>query len=143
MPWTGYLERGHIIRESFTQTGFKYFAYEHPRFVPNLTNLEAIFDQHKNIDIFLLSETHLNDDNSKLYEIPGYSLVYKNRKHSSSGGVVQLISQKDLLGKEERIWREIKFRGGSRHSQHGQLTMFTDHVYIKTVDNFILFVCKF
>jgi exonuclease III len=64
----------------------------------NFTDIEAIFGNHQNIDIFLLSETHISpcsyNNNSKLYDIPGYTFIHKSRENTSSGGVAAYVSDR-------------------------------------------------
>ena len=84
-----------------------------------MANLSTVFELGKDIDTYTLSETHIVNnskfDNDKLYQIPGYHFVKKNRPSGQHGGVAAYISNK-LQWKErpgikseslECIWIEI------------------------------------
>ena len=45
------------------------------------------------LDFILLCETFLADSSAKLYNLPGYSLIYSNRQHSLRGGVAIYIRE--------------------------------------------------
>ncbi len=70
----------------------------------NIHSIPAKFDQLKNIitefceanislDFILLCETFLADNNARLYEIPGYNFVLKNRQLNRRGGVAIYIKE--------------------------------------------------
>ena len=46
----------------------------------------------RQLDICILNETWLNDGNVYLVNIPGYTLIHKNRTHKKGGGVAILVS---------------------------------------------------
>ena len=84
----------------------------------NLPKLEEIFSSFKNIDIFGVTETHLNDDDSvSIVYIPGYTFVNKPRVKGRGGGVGVYISNRipyhrrfDLENDTvECIWLEITY----------------------------------
>ena len=95
----------------------------------NIHSLPAKFDQLNimllrlnqlkiNLQIILLCETFLNDNNSALFNIPGYTFIYKNRQSMSRGGVAIYIRDdikfklredigSDTEGKFESIFIEV------------------------------------
>ena len=85
----------------------------------NLANLQAYLDIKNNVDVFSLSETHIQSnsplDNDNLYNIPGYKFLKVNRENGGGGGVAMYISEnisfirrKDLeTNLTESLWIEI------------------------------------
>ena len=66
----------------------------------NLPSLQYFFNTYKNIDIFAVSETHIDQDTSNLtlYNITGYDFVSKNRQNGLGGGVGVYV-------KSDLIWK--------------------------------------
>jgi exonuclease III len=66
------------------------------------------------IDIFCLSETHMQDEPEELYSIDGYSFISKPRCNGLGGGVAIYISERinwtrryDLESELECVWIEV------------------------------------
>lgn len=68
----------------------------------NIQGLNSKFEEFKillaqmdeiqvKMDVILLCETFINDYNAALFNLPGYNLIYKNRKHMVKGGVAIYI----------------------------------------------------
>jgi hypothetical protein len=53
--------------------------------------LVTLSNQHLHLDFILLCETFLTDNTVQFFNIPGYQLVYKNRKNKCRGGVAIYI----------------------------------------------------
>lgn len=82
----------------------------------NKPYIECIIDNHKNIDIISLSETHIASTDLYRYEIPGYQFHSRPRNRGSGGGVGAYISSNitserrlDLENENiELMWLEIQ-----------------------------------
>jgi exonuclease III len=84
--------------------------------VAKTSHIEHILMNFKDIHMFTLSETHLNEENSPLLaDISGFKLAYRNRPNGTYGGVaafisdrVQWIRRHDLEHPElECLWIEV------------------------------------
>jgi len=84
----------------------------------NIGSLTLLLEKYKHIDIITLSETHITSDswneNSELYNIPGYTFIQNCRKNATGGGVGMYISNNlewNIVNidcdKLESIWVEI------------------------------------
>jgi exonuclease III len=81
----------------------------------NLNHVTSLLNLYKHIDIFALTETHISTEPEKLFEIPGYTFLSRNRINGKGGGVGMYISndiqferRQDLENdKVECIWIEI------------------------------------
>ena len=82
----------------------------------NKPYIEYIMDNHNNIDIITLSETHIAPIDHNIHEIPGYHFYSKERKHGAGGGVGAYISDKIPIQRREDLespdielmWLEVK-----------------------------------
>ena len=84
--------------------------------VAKISHIEHILMNFKDIHMFTVSETHLNEENSSLLaDISGFKLAYRNRPNGTYGGVaafisdrVQWIRRHDLEHPElEWLWIEV------------------------------------
>ena len=69
----------------------------------NFLGLRELFNAHNNINILILSETHLNESNDydDLYDVPGYVFIKRNRTCGKGGGVAIYI--KDSIEFQRRF----------------------------------------
>ncbi len=123
----------YIDIESFTDNSNKGFQYKNCAMHINIQSLPAKLESLKSmladlseknikLDYLMLCETFLKDNTSHLFEIPGYTLVCKNRSHNTRGGGVAIYVNElynyevrdDLSvfdeGKFESLFIEIKSR---------------------------------
>ena len=76
------------LKDLLRGNGLKIFHQNICGLYQNLEKVTAFLHQHKNVHIFSLSETHINDSTlTQIFEIPGYSFIHKNRGIGSHGGV--------------------------------------------------------
>ena len=108
----------HNLQDLFKHRGLKVFHQNIRGLYQNMAILSTFLYKHKNTHIFSLSETHIdNSTPSQLFEIPGYTFVYKNRDTGTYGGVaayikdgIPFIRRTDLENADlECIWLEINF----------------------------------
>ena len=97
VPTNTDIEELHIeeLSSLLKHRGFKIFHQNVRRLLTYIDKVKILFRDFKNIDILTLSETHINDDtyndNPKLYEVPGFKFIHRNRKN---GGVAMYVSNK-------------------------------------------------
>ena len=99
------------------QTGMSILHQNVRGLFSNKVYIENLIENYKNIDIFTLSETHIDKKSasSDIYEIPGYTFYNQPRAKGKGGGVGAYVSDKipcerrfDLEKiKLECIWLEI------------------------------------
>ena len=96
--------------------GMKLFHQNICGLAAKISHIEHILMNFKDIHMFTLSETHLNEENSPLLaDISGFKLAYRNRPNGTYGGVaafisdrVQWIRRHDLEHTElECLWIEV------------------------------------
>ncbi|XP_057311814.1 uncharacterized protein LOC130649536 [Hydractinia symbiolongicarpus] len=102
-----------------SKRGMKIFHPNVRGLLANIDHVKVLLNEHKNIDILTLSETHINTkaytENPNLYHIPGYTFISRNRKTGLCGDVGMYISNRikwkrrsDLEHRDlECIWIEI------------------------------------
>ena len=96
------------------QRGLKCFHLNVRGLWNNLCHITELLTAHNDIDIFTLSETHIQDEPEELYAINGYSFINHSRCDGLGGGVAIYISERinwvrrcDLESELECIWLEI------------------------------------
>ena len=99
-PTNTNIEKLHIeeLSNLLKHRGIKIFHQNVRGLLTNIDKVKVLFCDFKNIDILTLSETHINDDtyndNAKLYEVPGFKFVHRNRINGTHGGVAMYVSNK-------------------------------------------------
>ena len=91
----------------------------------SLNGLCEVLTRNSEIDILTLSETHISSnstgDTEILYNIPGYTFVYRNRENGKRGGIAMYIKnnfvwerQSDLDAVNiENLWIEIHIKNST------------------------------
>ena len=109
--------------------GIKTFHQNVRGLLTSIDKVKILFRDFKNIDILTLSETHINDDtcndNAKLYEVPGFKFIYRNRKNGTHGGVAMYVSNK------------IQF-DCRKDLEENMLECIWIEIYIKKSDNYLI-----
>ena len=105
-----------LVEDFFKTKGLKLLHLNVRGLLSNFTNLQKFIHDNKSIDIFAVTETHINDNSEeKLFIITNYSFIAKSRSTGKGGGVgiyvknnLEFERRTDLEGKTcECIWIEI------------------------------------
>ena len=113
-------ENEHILNDNpelihlVKQKGLKCFHLNVRSLWNNLCHVTELLTANERIDIFCLSETHMQDEPEELYSIDGYSFISKPRCNGLGGGVAIYISERinwtrryDLESELECVWIEV------------------------------------
>ncbi len=100
----------HLVK----QKGLKCFHLNVRSLWNNLCNVMELLTANESIDIFCLSETHMQDEPKELYPINGYSFISKPQCDGLGGGIAIYISERinwtrryDLESELECVWIEV------------------------------------
>ena len=105
------------LRNLLSKKGLKILHQNIRGLTTNKQLICEILESFSNIDIFSLSETHMNENSNAQAHIQGYTLVSKPRATGDGGGVGAYISQNIPFARQidletsdvECIWLEILY----------------------------------
>ena len=104
------------LQRLLCQKGMKLLHQNVRGLFSNKIYISELFQSFDGIDVLTLSETHTEQDQNDLFEIPGYSFICRSRKSGKGGGVAAYIAEyikwerrNDLESENiENIWIEIQ-----------------------------------
>ena len=109
--------------------GIKIFHQNVRGLLTNIDKVKILFRGFKSIDILTLSETHINNntynDNAKLYEVLGFTFIYRNRENGTHSGGAMYVSNKIPFDRRKDL-------------EENMLESIWIKIYIKKSENYLI-----